>query len=109
MSQTIETNLVDILNRLDQRMDRFEQKLDDIKQDFEQKLNDIKQDVATLKGQNEQINKRLEEMNNRINDTNNRINILTIGFLSIVGIFVTALLTIIGKLVFFPNPKYLIG
>jgi predicted nucleic acid-binding Zn-ribbon protein len=94
MSQTIETNLVDILNRLDQRMDRFEQKLDD-----------IKQDIATLKGQNEQINKRLEEMNNRINDTNNRINTLTIGFLSIVGIFVTALLTIIGKLVFFPNPS----
>ena len=60
-------------------------------------------EIANLKGQNEQINKRLDEMNNRINDTNNRLNTLTIGFLSIVGIFVIALLTIIGKLVFFPT------
>jgi hypothetical protein len=39
-----------------------------------------------------------------IDNVENRLNIITIGFLSIVGILVTGLLGIIGKLTFFPNP-----
>jgi ribonucleoside-diphosphate reductase alpha chain len=40
----------------------------------------------------------------RINDLNGRLNITSNAFLGIVGILVTGILTILGKIVFFPNP-----
>lgn len=86
MTQTIEVNLVDILNRLESKIDNINEK-----------LTKVEIDVEKLKTQNEQIVKRLDNVENRLNT-------MTIGFLSIVGILVTGLLGIIGKLTFFPNP-----
>lgn len=85
MPQTIEVNLVDVLARL-------ENKIDHIQND----LTTVKIDVEKLKTQNEQIVKRLDNVENRLNS-------MTIGFLSIVGVLVAGLLGIISKLVFFPN------
>jgi len=43
------------------------------------------------------------EIEKRIDDLNARVNITTNGFLGIVGILVTGILGILGKVVFFPN------
>jgi archaellum component FlaC len=86
MTQTIEVNLIDVLNRLESKIDNISEK-----------LTKVEIDVEKLKTQNEQIVKRLDNVENRLNT-------MTIGFLSIVGILVTGLLGIIGKLTFFPNP-----
>jgi hypothetical protein len=42
----------------------------------------------------------------RVDGINARLNVMTIGFLSIVGVLVTGILAIVGKLAFFPagNP-----
>jgi len=45
MPMIIETDLKDVLNRLDQRFDRLDQKLDKIESD----LTDLKVDMATVK------------------------------------------------------------
>jgi predicted nuclease with TOPRIM domain len=86
MTQTVEVNLIDVLNRLESKIDNINEK-----------LTKVEIDVEKLKSQNEQIVKRLDNVENRLNT-------MTIGFLSIVGILVTGLLGIIGKLTFFPNP-----
>lgn len=78
MSQTIEVNLVDILNRIENKVDK------------------LTEDVAQLKAESSQSNKRLDEVNTRLNT-------VTLGFFGIIGVLVTGLLTFIGKLVFFPN------
>lgn len=86
MTQIIEVNLIDVLNRLESKIDNISEK-----------LTKVEIDVEKLKTQNEQIVKRLDNVENRLNT-------MTIGFLNIVGILVTGLLGIIGKLTFFPNP-----
>jgi hypothetical protein len=85
MTQTIEVSLVDVLTRIETKVD-----------DIQKHLTIVKIDVEKLKTQNEQIVKRLDNVENRLNT-------MTLGFLSIVGVLVARLLTIIGKLVFFPN------
>lgn len=92
MTQTIEVNLVDVLNRLDNNIDKISDELKETRKE----INQIHVDVEKIKGQNEQITKRLDNVENRLNS-------MTIGFLSIVGVLVAGLLGIIGKLSFFPN------
>lgn len=93
MTQTIEVSLIDILNKLDAKIDRLDQKIDHIQKD----LTDIKIDVQRLKTENEQIVKRLDSVDNRLNT-------VTLGVFGLVGVLVTGLLTFVGKFVFFPNP-----
>lgn len=54
MTQTIEVDLVDVLNRLDSKIDKLDSKIDHIQND----LTDFKIDVEKLKTQNEQLVKR---------------------------------------------------
>jgi uncharacterized protein YlxW (UPF0749 family) len=87
---------------------------DFISQQFEQvnsKLNELAIGQARLEARVsglekwvDDMNNRVNDMNNQVNDMSNRLNIMTVGFLSILGVFMTGMLTIIGKLVFFPNP-----
>ncbi len=97
MTQTIEVNLVDVLNRL-------ERKIDHIQDD----LTEVKIDVEKLKTQNEQIVKRIDtietNLSKRLDNVENRLNTMNLGFLGLVGVLVTGLLTVIGKITFFPNP-----
>jgi prefoldin subunit 5 len=105
-------------SELKELKDFIGQQFQQVNQQFEQinsKLNELAIGQARLeervsgmeKRLDERISgleKRLDDMNNRLNDMSNRSNIMTVGFLSILGVFVTGILTIIGKLVFFPNP-----
>jgi uncharacterized coiled-coil DUF342 family protein len=86
-----------------QRFSFLEEGQRDLKEQFKEvnkkidklgeEINNIKIEIATVKG----IEKRLD-------DLNSRFNIMTVGFLGIVGVLVTGILTAITKLVFFPNP-----
>lgn len=62
-------------------------------------MNILTIDVEKLKTQNEQIVKRLYTVNIKLNP-------ITLGVFGLVGVLVTALRGIIGKIVFFPisNP-----
>lgn len=50
------------------------------------------------------IDQRFDQVDRRIDDLNSRLNTLTFGIFSIVGVFATGILGIVGKVVFFPNP-----
>ncbi len=78
MAQTVEVNLVDVLTRLESKIDK------------------LTEDVAQLKAESTQTNKRLDEVNSRLNT-------VTLGVFGLIGVLVTGLLTFIGKLVFFPK------
>ncbi|MFM6438920.1 MAG: DUF4164 domain-containing protein, partial [Microcystis panniformis] len=54
------------------------------------------------KGDIKALDAKVTGLEKRVDDLNARVNITTIGFLSIVGILVTGMLTIAGKTVFFP-------
>lgn len=99
MTQILEVNLADVLNRLEIKIDHLQSDMTDVKIDTEK-----------LKSQNEQIVKRLESVDKRFDSVDkrfdnveNRLNSMTIGFFGIVDVLVTGLLGIIGKLAFFPN------
>lgn len=49
------------------------------------------------------IEKRIDGVEKRIDGLDTRLNTLTIGFLSIVGILVTGLLTAVAKLISLPT------
>lgn len=67
-------------------------------------ITDIKIDVEKLKTQNQvQMNKHMDSMDKGIDGLDTRLNTLTIGFLSIVRIFVTGLWTAVSKLISLPN------
>ncbi len=67
---------------------------------LEGKINNLETKVTGL---SVQISELKEYSSKRLDDNNTRLNITTTGFLTIIGIFVTALLGIIAKVVFFPN------
>lgn len=63
---------------------------------LDEKVRGIEIQVATSIG-------KIDGLRERMDDLNSRLNGMTVGFLSIVGILVTGILGIIGKVVFFPN------
>lgn len=81
------------LNELESRFDKVDSRLEKLSEES----NAIRVDLATVKGEAIGTNKRID-------DLNTRLNTFTLGFLSIVGILVTGILGIVGKVVFFPNP-----
>ena len=81
--------LKDLINSKFEQVDRkFERVFDE--------LTTIKIDIATLKEGQNGLNKRLDSV-----DT--RLNTVTLGVFGIIGVLVTALLTFVGKVVYFPN------
>jgi uncharacterized protein YaaN involved in tellurite resistance len=66
MSQTIEVNLADILNKIDQRLDRMEQSNSQRFDRLEQSVNDLKVNSARLEGKVEAIDAKIEGLDKRI-------------------------------------------
>jgi chromosome segregation ATPase len=104
MTQTIEVSLVDVLNKLDIKIDKLDQKIDSKFEHLEQKIDNIqgelttiKIDVATLKEGQTDINKRLDtievSLTKRIDGIDTRLNTL-------IAVTFTVLLGIIAKLIF---------
>jgi predicted nuclease with TOPRIM domain len=61
-----------------------------------EKINDMRVNIATLtEGQN--------NLYKRIDSVDNRLNTVTLGVFGLIGVLVTALITFVGKFVFFPN------
>ncbi|MBP0020754.1 MAG: DUF4164 domain-containing protein [Cyanobacteria bacterium SBLK] len=92
------------IKRLDERIGHVEKRMEDAQSSLEKKIEDTRFSLE----------KRIDVTNQRIDDTksslekqveanNARLNSITIGFFGIVGILVTGMLTIVGKVVFFPN------
>ena len=77
----------------------MDQKIEKLSED----VADIKLRVSTIEENQNNFNKRLDNVDKRFDEVNTRLNTLTLGFLGIVGILVAGLLTIIGKVVFFPT------
>jgi hypothetical protein len=65
---------------------------------------EIQRDIKRIEIGQAEIKAKVEGLDKRVDDINSRLNIMTIGFLSIVGVMTTVILGIIGKVVFFPNP-----
>ncbi|MCA2620487.1 MULTISPECIES: DUF4164 domain-containing protein [unclassified Microcystis] len=64
----------------------------------------LKEDIKRIEIGQAEIKAKVEGLDKRVNDINSRLNIMTVGFLSIVGVMTTGISGIIGKVVFFPNP-----
>ncbi|TRT61568.1 MAG: DUF4164 domain-containing protein [Microcystis aeruginosa Ma_QC_C_20070703_M131] len=62
----------------------------------------IENSLGEIKGDIKALDAKVTGLEKRVDDLNARVNITTIGFLSIVGILVTGMLTIASKTVFFP-------
>ncbi|GCA69758.1 hypothetical protein MiYa_01288 [Microcystis aeruginosa NIES-2519] len=60
--------------------------------------------LGEIKGDIKALHAKVTGLEKRVDDLNAQVNITTIGFLSIVGILVTGMLTIASKTVFFHSP-----
>jgi archaellum component FlaC len=92
MTTTIETDLRDVLTKLDQRFDPLEQRLDKIDGD----LNDLKVTVG-------QIDQKVTGLDKRMDIIENRVNGLTGWLIGILFALVEGLLGLLGKIAFFPS------
>jgi uncharacterized membrane protein YgaE (UPF0421/DUF939 family) len=103
-NETVTYSLEAVLTRIEGKIDSYQK---DVSQKFdkiEERLTKLEIGQSELKGDIKALDSKLIETDNRINDLNGRLNITSNAFLGIVGILVTGILTILGKIVFFPNP-----
>ena len=87
MPMIIETDLKDVLNRLDQRFDRLDQKLDKIEGD----LTDLKVDMATVKADLTTVKEEVKDLRG-----SQRAQIW-----ALIGIIFTAVVSAVIKFGFF--------
>lgn len=67
----------------------------------DEQLKAINNTIAQL---DKRIDQRFDQVDKQIDSVNARLNTFRLGFLGTVGVLVTGLLGIVGKVVFFPNP-----
>ena len=94
--EQINQNLVGFRQEVKQDLAEFRQEVNQKFEKQDERLRQIEIEIATVKGE-------VTGLGKRVDDLNNRFNIMTVGFLSIVGVLVTGILGIIGKVTFFPN------
>ena len=91
---TVSYSIEEILKGIESKFDKIDQKLDKAISRIE-----------SLEVGQARVEEKVTGLEKRLDDTNSRLNSVFIGFVSIFGILVTGLLTVVGKLVFFPgNP-----
>ncbi|MFN7568200.1 MULTISPECIES: DUF4164 domain-containing protein [Microcystis] len=103
-NETVTYSLEAVLTRIEGKIDSYQK---DVSQKFdkiEERLTKLEIGQSELKGDIKALDSKVIETEKRINDLNGRLNITSNAFLGIVGILVTGILTILGKIVFFPNP-----
>lgn len=103
-NETVTYSLEAVLTRIEGKIDSYQK---DVSQKFdkiEERLTRLEIGQSELKGDIKALDSKVIETEKRINDLNGRLNVTSNAFLGIVGILVTGILTILGKIVFFPNP-----
>ena len=103
-NETVTYSLEAVLTRIEGKIDSYQK---DVSQKFdkiEERLTKLEIGQSELKGDIKALDSKVIETEKRINDLNGRLNVTSNAFLGIVGILVTGILTILGKIVFFPNP-----
>jgi len=103
-NETVTYSLEVVLTRIEGKIDSYQK---DVSQKFdkiEERLTKLEIGQSELKGDIKALDSKVIETEKRINDLNGRLNITSNAFLGIVGILVTGILGIHGKIVFFPNP-----
>ena len=112
MTTVSNTDIQQLSSLINNRFDRLQDDIVDLKVSvakLEEKVVSIDRGLATTNERITEIKTALEDKidgtNKRVDDINGRLNITTIGFLSIVGVLVTGVLTAVAKIAFFPgNP-----
>jgi DNA repair exonuclease SbcCD ATPase subunit len=99
--QEVKQDMTDFRQEVKQDMADFRQEVNQKFEKQDKRLRTIEIDLATFKGE---IKGEITGLSKRVDDLNSHFNIMTVGFLSIVGVLVTGILGIIGKVTFFPNP-----
>ena len=102
-NETVTYSLEAVLTRIEGKIDSYQK---DVSQKFdkiEERLTKLEIGQSELKGDIKALDSKVIETEKRINDLNGRLNVTSNAFLGIVGILVTGILTILGKIVFFPN------
>ena len=102
--QEIKQDTAEFRQEVKQEIAEFRQEVNEKFAKQDESLRKIEIDIATVKGEMTGLGKRVDDLNDRATDLNNRFNIMTVGFLSIVGVLVTGILGMLGKVTFFPNP-----
>ncbi|MCA2623800.1 MAG: DUF4164 domain-containing protein [Microcystis sp. M20BS1] len=103
-NETVTYSLEAVLTRIEGKIDSYQK---DVSQKFdkiEERLTKLEIGQSELRGDIKALDSKVIETEKRINDLNGRLNVTSNAFLGIVGILVTGILTILGKIVFFPNP-----
>jgi CHASE3 domain sensor protein len=108
MSTVTESDLRELKDLINTRFSELDRKIDGIDKKLDIHIvrtdEQLKAINNTLAQMDKRTDQRFDDTNRRIDGINTRLNTITLGFFSIIGILVTGLLGIVGKVVFFPNP-----
>jgi chromosome segregation ATPase len=92
MSTVTDNDLKELKDLINSKFEQVDRQLEKLSED----VHSVKVDIATLKSDVNVTNKRLDSIETRLNT-------LTLGVFGLIGILVTALLTFVGKVVYFPK------
>ena len=104
-NETVTYSLEAVLTRIEGKIDSYQK---DVSQKFdkiEERLTRLEIGQSELKGDIKALDSKVIETEKRVNDLNGRLNVTSNAFLGIVGILVTGILGILGKIVFFLTPN----
>ena len=102
-NETVTYSLEAVLTRIEGKIDSYQK---DVSQKFDkidERLTKLEIVQSELRGDIKALDSKVIETEKRINDLNGRLNVTSNAFLGIVGILVTGILGILGKIVFFPK------
>jgi archaellum component FlaC len=119
--ETVTYSLEAVLTRIESKIDSLEKRVDDRFDSFEKRVNErfdkvderfdkvderfdkVDERLTKLEVGQAEIKSEVSGLQKRTDDLNGRLNIMTVGFLSVIGVFATAIVGILSKLVFFSN------
>lgn len=90
-------------DKVDERFDSFEKRVNERFDKVDERFDKVDERLTKLEIGQAEIKAEVSGLQKRTDDLNGRLNIMTVGFLSVIGVFATAIIGILSKLVFFPN------
>jgi chromosome segregation ATPase len=108
--ETVTYSLEAVLTRIESKIDSLQrdmiEKFDKVDEKFDkvdERFDKVDERLTKLEIGQAEIKSEVSGLQKRTDDLNGRLNIMTVGFLSVIGVFATAIVGILSKIVFFPN------
>jgi archaellum component FlaC len=101
--ETVTYSLEAVLTRIEGKIESLQRDMIERFDKVDEKFDKVDERLTKLEVGQAEIKSEVSGLQKRTDDFNGRLNIMTVGFLSVIGVFAAAIVGILSKLVFFTN------